>query len=161
MKYGALAFISSESEPTPWPNPKLTGKEPTQYWFSTKRLPAISNLYQSWYKQIYDKFIKILPLNIEELLTPVALAHWIMGDGYFTNGSIKICTDNFTKDEVLKLINVLNVKFGIKASANKRTNLNGQIMWRIRISKLSMEKLISLVCPYFIPEMLYKLGIKK
>lgn len=161
LKYSALAFISSESEATPWPNPKLTGKEPTQYWFSTKRLPAISNLHQLWYKQIDGKFIKILPLKIEELFTPVALAHWIMGDGYFTDSSVKICTDNFTEVEVLRLINVLTVKFGIKAFANKRSNPNGQIMWRIRISKLSMDKLISLVSPYFIPEMLYKLGIKK
>jgi len=84
-----------------------------------------------------------------------------MGDGYFTDSSVKICTYNFTEVEVLRLINVLNVKFGLKAFANKRSNPNGQIMWRIRISKLSMEKLISLVSPYFIPEMLYKLGIKK
>lgn len=31
----------------------------------------------------------------------------------------------------------------------------------VRISKLSMEKLEQLVGPYLIPEMLYKLGIKK
>jgi len=50
---------------------------------------------------------------------------------------------------------------GIKSTINKRTNPNGNIKWRIRISKLSMEKLIKLVIPYFIPEMLYKLGVKK
>lgn len=164
LKHDALAFISTESEATPWPNPRLTGKEPTQYWFSTKRLPSITNLHQLWRhspKQIEGKFIKILPWNIEELLTPVVLAHWIMGDGYLTDGSVKICTDNFTEVEVQKLINILNVKFGIKASSNKRTNPDGRILWRIRISKLSMEKLISLVYPYFIPEMLYKLGVKK
>lgn len=83
------------------------------------------------------------------------------GDGYFTDGSVKICTDNFTKDEVLRLIEVLHVKYGIKASINKRTNLGGSVKWRIRISKLSMDKLrISFdVRPYFISEMLYKLGL--
>lgn len=84
-----------------------------------------------------------------------------MGNGYFSEGIVKICTDNFTKDEVLKLVNVLYVKFGIKASANKRTNPDGKVKWRIRISKLSINKLISLVSPYFIPEMLYKLGLKE
>ncbi len=39
----------------------------------------------------------MLPLNIEELLTPVGLAHWIIGDGYFTEDTVKICTDNFSK----------------------------------------------------------------
>ena len=131
-----------------------------QYWFSTKRLPAITNLYQLWYKLIDSKFIKVLPFNIEELLTPIALAHWIMGDGYFTDGSLKLCTDNFTKDEVLRLIEVLYAKFGIKATINQRTNSNGAIKWRIRISRLSMDKLISLVRPYVISEMLYKLGLK-
>lgn len=83
----------------------------------------------------------------------------VSGDGYFTEGSLKICTDNFTKDEVLKLIEVLYVKFGIKATINKRTNSDGAIKWRIRISKISMDKLILLVRPYIISEMLYKLGI--
>lgn len=79
LKYHALASICTASKPTPWPNPELTGKDPTQYWFCTKRLPAISNLHQLWYKVIDGKYLKILPLNLEELLTPVALAHWIMG----------------------------------------------------------------------------------
>ena len=84
-----------------------------------------------------------------------------MGDGYFTNGSTKICTDNFTKEEVLKLIDVLEKNFSIKATINKRTNPNGAIKWRINISKLSMNTLISLVELYVIPEMFYKLGLKK
>lgn len=82
-----------------------------------------------------------------------------MGDGYFTNSSVKICTDNFTKEEVLKLIEVLHKRYDIKASINQRTNPGGVIKWRIRISKSSMGKLISLVRPYIIPEMLYKLGL--
>lgn len=64
---------------------------------------------------------------------------------------------------VLNLVNVLYVKFGIilKTYANKRTNQGGVVKWRIKISKLSMNKLISLVCPYFIPEMFYILGVKE
>ena len=84
-----------------------------------------------------------------------------MGDGYFTENFVKLCIDNFTKKEVLKLISILDEKFGIKSTINKRTNPNGRVVWRIRISKTSMDKLRSLVSPYFIPEMLYKLGIKK
>jgi len=50
-----------------------------------------------------------------------------MGDGYFTNGSTKLCTDNFTKQEVLRLIDILEKKFFIKATINKRTNPDGAI----------------------------------
>ena len=93
-------------------------------------------------------------------MTALGLAHWIMGDGYYDSGVVKICTDDFSEEEVLKLINVLENKFGIQSTINKRINPNGNIVWRIRVKKLSMEKLIKLVISYFIPEMLYKLGIK-
>lgn len=159
LKYDALAFICTESEATAWPNPKTTGKEATQYWFSTKRLASITQLYDTWYKEVNGKHVKVLPLNIEELLTPLALAHWIMGDGYFADGSVKICTDNFTKEEVLILTKILGDKFGIKATINKRSNANGNVVWRVSISRLSMEKLRILVGPYLISEMKYKLGI--
>jgi hypothetical protein len=34
-----------------------------------------------------------------------------MGDGYWDNGILKLCTDNFTKEEVLILVDILNKKF--------------------------------------------------
>jgi hypothetical protein len=58
-------------------------------------------------------------------------------------------------------MDILVKKFAIKATINKRTNPDGTIKWRINISKLSMDKLISIVQSYVIPEMLYKLGLKK
>jgi len=85
-----------------------------------------------------------------------------MGDGYF-NGSTKLCTDNFTEEEVLLLMDILEKKifFAIKATINKRTNPDGAIKWGIKISKSSMTTLINLVQLYVIPEMFYKLGLKK
>lgn len=91
-----MAPICSLSPPTPFPK-----DNPSQYWFCSKSLPFISNLHSLWYTLVNGKDIKILPSNIQELLTPIALAHWIMGDGYFiSSGVLKLCTDNFTKDEV-------------------------------------------------------------
>lgn len=62
------------------------------------------------------KYIKFVPWNIEELLTPLGLAHWIMGDGSFSDNCTFICTDNFTKQDVERLTKVLGNKFGIKAT---------------------------------------------
>lgn len=73
---------------------------------------------------------------------------------YFSVGIVKISTEIFIKYVVLNSVNVLYV--GIKAYANKYTNQDAEVKWRIIISKLSMSKLIYLVCPYFIPELLYK-----
>jgi len=84
-----------------------------------------------------------------------------MADGYWNKGSLMLCTDNFTKEEVLILVNILNKIFYLKASINKRTSDNGNVCWRIRISNSSINNLISLASPFFIPEMLYKLGINK
>jgi hypothetical protein len=82
-----------------------------------------------------------------------------MGDGFFYQGTIMLCTKSFSKEEQELLINALQENFGIKATLNKRISSTGIQSYRIRISKKSMDKLVVLVKPYFIPEMLYKLGI--
>ena len=69
------------------------------------------------------------------------------------------CSESFTKEQQELLIVALDSKFAIKAALNKRVSSSGTESFRIRISKKSMNKLITLVTPYFIPEMLYKLGV--
>jgi hypothetical protein len=105
--------------------------------------------------------IKIVPSNLQDLLTPRGLAHVIMGDGFIYNGVILLCSESFAKSEQELIITVLESKFGIKATLNKRISSSGTLSFRIRFSKKSMGKLIEIVRPYFIPEMLYKLGIDK
>ena len=83
----------------------------------------------------------------------------IMGDGFFYQGTVILCTESFTKQEQEMLIIALHTKFGIKATLNKRISSAGVNSFRIRISKVDMNKLIVLVKPFFIPEMLYKLGV--
>jgi hypothetical protein len=55
-----------------WPNPK-TGKTPTQYNFLTKSLISLTEIHKQWYyfNKETNKFVKIVPLNINELLTPI------------------------------------------------------------------------------------------
>ena len=61
-----------------------------------------------------------------------------------------ICTDNFTKQDVERLTQVLGNKFGIKATLKRSAKQilriaskkkDGVEVWRIRTSRLSMEKL--------------------
>jgi len=49
------------------------------------------------------------------------------GDGCFYENTLKLCIDNFTKDEVLTL-KVLYNKFGLKATMNKRTNPSNSVV---------------------------------
>lgn len=83
-------------------------------------------------------FLKILPLRAIDMYWSSSL------NGYFSEGIVKISTEIFIKYVVLNLVDVLYV-------ANKHTNRDGKVKWRIIISKLSINILISLVCPYFIP----------
>ena len=149
----------------PWPNPIVTGKTPTQYAFSSKSLPALTVLHSQWYilNKEKNKFIKIVPLNIGDLLTTIGIAHWIMGDGYWDNSSktVLICTDNFTLSEVELLIIVLKSKFNLTATVQRRIKSNKEICWRIRFSGKSENicLLRTLIQSYIIPSMFYKLNI--
>jgi len=61
---------------------------------------------------------------------------------------IVLCTESFTKKELEVLIAALDEKFGIQATLNKRILNTGVVGWRIRVSKKSMDKLITLVSPF-------------
>lgn len=65
------------------------GKTNYSLVLTTRSLPCFSLLHS----QFYVNNVKIIPRNIYELLTPVAIAHWIMGDGYFHPGGLLLCTD--------------------------------------------------------------------
>ncbi len=70
---------------------KRTGKVYSSIAFKTYNLPCLNEYYTLFYKDRGDlhssglaRNIKIVPSNIQDLLTPVAIAHWVMGDGFFT-----------------------------------------------------------------------------
>lgn len=132
-----------------------TSKIYKSIYVRTLRFPCLNEYHSLFYK---DKK-KVIPLNIQDLLTPRGLAHLIMGDGFFYIGTITLCTESFTKEEQELLINALHEKLGIDATLNKRISGTGVQSYRIRISKKSMNKVIELVKPCFIAEMLYKLGL--
>jgi len=152
--------ICTNTEPRPWPNPK-TGKPISQYAFNTKSLPYLTLLHSQWYKwsEYKKRFIKIVPLNIEELLTPIGLALWIMDDGFKSGNGIGLCTESFTLAEVELLKKVLEFKFGLTVTIRIRNTSGGTLGYRLSISSKSREKLLSIVKSYFIPSMNYKLGL--
>jgi hypothetical protein len=42
-------------------------------------LPFFTQLFQVWYKNMDGQNIQVLPDNISELLTHIALAYWLSG----------------------------------------------------------------------------------
>jgi len=46
-------------------------------------------------------------------LTSIALAHWILGDGNFKGIILLFCTGSYSIKDVVMLINILIIKYGI------------------------------------------------
>jgi len=77
-----------------------------------------------------------------------------MGDGSLKRGLL-LCTDSFSIKEVVILINVFIIKYGIDCGIQYSTKKYP----RIYIYKISMPKLREIVMPYMHESMLYKLGL--
>ena len=123
---------------------------------TTRALPCFTELYSIF----YVNKVKVIPDNIYNLLTPVALAHLIMGDGSARPHGLTICTNNYSLKDVVRLMNVLMIRYRLECTLHlhKQNNKNG---YEIYIRQHSMPILRTIVTPYFCPSMLYKLGIIK
>ena len=108
------------------------------------------------YEGFYSKGKKALPCWIEEYLSPIALAIWIMDDGtWIKDKGIRLCTDNFTLSDVKKLVDILTTKYGLKVSIVKTGILN---QYAIYIPKSNLHILVPLVSPFMHPFFRYKLN---
>lgn len=134
----------------------LKGKLFHALQFSTRALPCFTELHNKFYVD----GVKIIPKDIYNLLTPAALAHMIMGDGAANpNGGLFIYTNAFSLKNVINLINVLMIRYGLICSVHLKQSRN-KIEPQVYISERSMPLLRSIVSPHFHSSMLYKLGIR-
>jgi len=111
--------------------------------------------FNEYRELFYELNKKIVPENISKLLTARGLAFWIMDDGSRQGSGLHISVYGFSNQDVDKLMFTLQDKFNLKCSIH----YNRDNKPRIYIFKESMDTLITLVKPYFIKEMLYKLGL--
>lgn len=105
------------------------------------------------------RYIKIIPADIALFLTALALAHLIMSDGSFNKigGTITISVNDFTKVEVDLLATAIKDNSGIDCwSQRVRTDKE---WFSIYIPKSSLPVVQAVVKDYFIPSMLYKIGL--
>ena len=104
----------------------------------------------------YTKGKKVIPLNIFEYLTPLALAVWIMDDAGWTNYGVRIATNSFTLKEVELLSDVLKSKYNLKTTIQ---NISKENQYSLYIKKQSVNNLRIIIGPYIHPSMLYKLDL--
>ncbi len=102
------------------------------------------------YKKIINRAI------LEEYLSPLALAVWIMDDGGRSGQGLKIATNSFTYDECFILADILRNKYSLSVSIHKTGVIN---QYNLYILKGSIPVLESIIRPYLHPSMYYKLAI--
>ena len=135
--------------------PKLAfhkgGKFPYIY-FTTRSLACFTELYNIF----YSNNVKIVPLDIFNMLTIPGLAHWIMGDGSYVKkgGGIYLQTQSFSVIDNVRLMNVLMIKFNCKCTIHMQRGLPV-----IYISRKSVKYLTPLLLPYIVSSIHYKLGL--
>lgn len=100
---------------------------------NTRALPCITDIHKLFYvNSNYSSRTgkKIIPQNIYHLLDPIALAHWIQGDGYKHGNGLRLATHSFSIQDTVTLVNVLMLKFGLNCTSSSRLvllNLKFQI----------------------------------
>lgn len=114
--------------------------------FSTVSLISWNSLYTLW----YPNGVKVVPSNIFDLLTPIAMAYWFMDDGGWTGKGIHINTNGFTTADVQRLADVLSSKYGLKCSVHSRN--------RVYIWAQSAPAFIDIIRPHMHHSMQAKLS---
>ncbi len=126
---------------------KRTKKTYNTWHFSTVSIPYFTNFYSLF----YSNGVKIVPKNIFDLLTPTALAFWIMCDGFRYNKGVGLATDSFTVKDVQLLCNVLKDKFGLQckiyySGSLPRIDIHSSSL--ITLQKLVLILLLSLMSKF-------------
>ncbi|MBI3384676.1 hypothetical protein HY030_00605 [Candidatus Gottesmanbacteria bacterium] len=119
--------------------------------FTTLSLPD----FKSFRDLFYRGKRKVVPSNINELLSDTGLAIWFMDDGSYKSKECKgklICTHNFSREEINLLCQILKEKFGLEG--NPRRQVDGI---EIYIHASSFNRLKKLISPYLVSSFKYKL----
>lgn len=131
----------------------VKGKQYQKYWFST-----VSNGAMRFYGQaFYLNGKKVVPKLIAKLVTPLSLAVWFMDDGSLkskANRARIINTQGFDSQSLQRLHDMLLTKFHINTTLRKQKEGT-----QLYIPSVEIDKFITLVEPFIIPSMEYKIKV--
>jgi len=103
-------------------------------------MPCFTELHSMFY---YDSKTKKLPPNIYDILTPLALAYWIMVSGVRLGGrGLLIYANTFSISDALTLINILIIKYRLVCNLQLDKGRS-----RIYIFRSSIDTLITHIKP--------------
>jgi hypothetical protein len=141
---------------------KAKGKVLRNYRIKTATLP-IFNLYRDMFYVSNGSggYVKIVPTTIMELMSPITLAHLIMGDGNFDQGRerVRIYTNSFSRSDCLLLASSIS-NMGIHTSIMEDAiGKGGEQQYILTIGATQLPALRAMVVPHMCPSMLYRVGV--
>ncbi len=157
-------FVSTPPKPYEYKDKRNTAKGIdklySRWWFNTVSLTQLKFMGEMFYKYnpVTKRREKVLPTldQLHMYFDAQSLAYLYMSDGSskssHTTEAGRICVDNFTKEEADRLATFFDQKFGLKCTTHKQREDH-----RIYIPADQFDKFKSLVSPYMIPSMMYKL----
>lgn len=107
-------------------------------------------IYDSFYKDVKGKKIKVIPSWIGEYITPAGLAHWVMQKGCLTLEGLILCTKFNDISDLNLLKNVLIDKYSIDTTIVSHYG-KMEICFKVE----SIPLLRSILNPYIYPELSY------
>ena len=122
-------------------------------YLQTRQLICLNEIFNLFYLTQNDQVIKTVKQELFFYMDYMVLAHWIMGDGSKRAKGIVLCTDNFSLQEVVLLVNILILKFDINPTIQKEKNY-----FRIYINEESLMKIKPFILPYLVDHFLYKIN---
>lgn len=136
-----------------------------EYLFYTSYEECFAKYHSMWYQEKAQKFSKIVPKNIEQLLNnPIALAIWYLDDGTKRNyNACRFATQSFSLEENLLLQSTLETNFKLTVKVEKWWNKKKQKdMYGLYVpsenkSFSTFKQIIYSFVKTEIPSMLYKL----
>lgn len=126
---------------------KRNGKIYQSLSFATMTLPCFNVFRESFYPNG-----KIVPANVDELLTDIGLAHWIMDDGSRQGKGLHLNMYAFSEEDIKRLADTLSNKFGLNCSVHTPKNKP-----KVYLKSESMIKLRTIVKHHMHPSMYYKI----
>lgn len=127
---------------------RLNGREYPCVQFVTRTNAAFSR----WRQRFYRGRRKVVPVDIDRDLSPLALAVWLMDDGAADYAGLTFQTHSFTRAETNRLAAVLRREYGL--STTVRANRGS---WIVYVVAESIPRLRQVVMPHVLTEFEYKL----
>ena len=131
------------------------GKVFYSVYLQTRQLACLNEIFSLFYSNASDleKQEKLIKKELFFYMDYIVLANWIMGDGSKRAKGLVLCTDGFTLQEIVLLVNILIIKFDINPTIQKEKKY-----FRIYINEKSLLKIKPFILPYFVDHFLYKIN---